>query len=172
MVNNIEHDNIHEMIIIMKLLSVHTLSLSPIWLKWHFALCLCCFTLILYHSSPFSPFSPPLFNSLTEPLASSPVSLSLSLPSLHTTESCLAQSPPPSLGSACRRPTPTTSEASGWLWPHPLASRASLDSHLPRCDSSSSGGGGPLRCEVRGVGVGGKWKRGLECFLPSQSVVF
>lgn len=46
---------------------------------------------------------------------------------LHTAENRLAPSPPPSLGSACRRPIPTTSEASGWLWPHSLASRASLD---------------------------------------------
>ncbi|KAM9385708.1 LOW QUALITY PROTEIN: electrogenic aspartate/glutamate antiporter SLC25A13, mitochondrial [Pholidichthys leucotaenia] len=40
-------------------------------------------------------------------------------------ESRLARSPPQSLGSACRRPTPTTSEASGWPWPNSLESRPS-----------------------------------------------
>lgn len=101
------------------------LPLSPVELKKH--LCLCCLTLLLTFLW--------VFNSLLVPPASSPsppVSLS---PSLHTTESRLARSPPPSLGSACRRPTPTTSEASGWPWPRSLASRASLDSisHATRC---------------------------------------
>lgn len=89
--------------------------------------CLCCWTVpsvLLVSTSFFAPLS--LIMSLTF----SSISLSS-----HTTESRLAPSPPPSLGSACRRPTPTTSEASGWPWPHSLASRASLDSisHATRC---------------------------------------
>uniref|UniRef100_A0A8C2JNV3 Solute carrier family 25 member 13 n=1 Tax=Cyprinus carpio TaxID=7962 RepID=A0A8C2JNV3_CYPCA len=42
-------------------------------------------------------------------------------------ENHLAQSLLPSLGSASRRPIPTTLVASGWLWPRLLASRVNLD---------------------------------------------
>lgn len=101
-------------------MSVHAHFL-PIWLKQHLALCLC-----------FSSVSPLTLLTFFLQLSLSHCAsgfLPLSLPrSLHTAESRLAQSPPPSLGSACRRPTPTTSEASGWPWPRSLASRASLGS--------------------------------------------
>lgn len=75
-----------------------------------------------HHSSPFPPSSSIIQRSLSlaVPLPHPPQPRPLS-PSPHTTESRLAQSPPRSLGSACRRPTPTTSGASGWPWPRLLA---------------------------------------------------
>lgn len=125
-----------------------------------------------------------LLNTLTLPLLTffllySTLSLRLRLPppslfpSLLTAESRLAPSPPPSLGSACRRPTPTTSEASGWPWPRSLASRASLDSisHATRWRRQQRRRRRPPPPpEPPRVG-GGKWKRGPECFSALQVIV-
>ncbi len=84
-----------------------------------------CAVFVFFNTPHLPLLSSLLYSTLSLCLWLPPPSL---FPSLCTAESRLARSPPPSLGSACRRPTPTTSEASGWPWPRLLASRASLDS--------------------------------------------
>jgi len=168
-VNGVEYDSIHDLIMI-KVLAVHAhvchCNYNNIFQ------CLCCATVF-----PLTLSTPHLllcYATLSPCACGFLFSLSFLLlllfllpppPSpllLLTTESRLAQSPPQSLGSACRRPTPTTSEASGWPWPRSLASRATSVSisHATRWRRQQQQRPSPMRVEKGGGGG----KMGLVCF--------